>query len=364
MTTQATKDQTENLLDAYLKEKSDAAAENLLVRLVYESASPTIKTIIRNKLQVSLSESDGSQQNQDALEVDSEVKAQLIAELRAVKTDPQKRAINNFRSYVAVITFHSCYEYLRRKYPQRASLKDKLRHLLNNHADFNLWESIDKSSRELVCGFDWWQKKGVAPAQAVHIERIREDPTVLGQISSNGNLQNSHFNEMLTSIFNYAGGPIKLDNLVNIVAHLYDIKDQLDEANSDEEERQRTFESIPDTRVNVALEVEQRIYLQRLWKEICELPLKQRMALLLNLRDANGRSVLMLLPHSRVATIRQIAEALEMSAEKFASIYVELPLDDATIAEHLGIPRQQVINLRLSARERLTRRMKAIEKGA
>jgi DNA-binding transcriptional regulator LsrR (DeoR family) len=53
-----------------------------------------------------------------------------------------------------------------------------------------------------------------------------------------------------------------------------------------------------------------------------------------------------------------------MSAEKFASIYVELPLDDATIAEHLGIPRQQVINLRLSARERLTRRMKAIEKGA
>jgi hypothetical protein len=35
-----------------------------------------------------------------------------------------------------------------------------------------------------------------------------------------------------------------------------------------------------------------------------------------------------------------------------------LPLDDATIAGLLGLTRQQVINLRKSARERLARRLK------
>ena len=47
-----------------------------------------------------------------------------------------------------------------------------------------------------------------------------------------------------------------------------------------------------------------------------------------------------------------------MTLEEFGEIWNELPLDDKRIAALLGLTRQQVINLRKSARERLTRRMK------
>jgi len=59
-----------------------------------------------------------------------------------------------------------------------------------------------------------------------------------------------------------------------------------------------------------------------------------------------------------VASLRVVAEALEMSAPALAGIWNDLPLDDAAIAGRLGLTRQQVINLRKSARERLARRMK------
>ena len=65
-----------------------------------------------------------------------------------------------------------------------------------------------------------------------------------------------------------------------------------------------------------------------------------------------------LLPATGVATIRQIAETLEITDSRFAEMWPRLPLDDAAIAGLLNLTRQQVINLRKSARERLARRLK------
>jgi hypothetical protein len=65
-----------------------------------------------------------------------------------------------------------------------------------------------------------------------------------------------------------------------------------------------------------------------------------------------------LFPVTGIASVRQIAAALELTAEKFAAIWNELPLEDARIAELLGVTRQQVINARKSGRERLARRLK------
>ncbi len=45
-----------------------------------------------------------------------------------------------------------------------------------------------------------------------------------------------------------------------------------------------------------------------------------------------------------------------MSAERLARLWNDLPLDDITLAGHLGLTRQQVINLRSDARRRLARR--------
>jgi hypothetical protein len=61
-----------------------------------------------------------------------------------------------------------------------------------------------------------------------------------------------------------------------------------------------------------------------------------------------------------IATFRQMAEALGMSPEKLPELWSELPLEDTRIAELLQLTRQQVINARKSARNRLTRRLRGL----
>jgi hypothetical protein len=77
---------------------------------------------------------------------------------------------------------------------------------------------------------------------------------------------------------------------------------------------------------------------------------------LLNLRAESGSNVLALLIVTGVATFDAVAAALEMTPQGLGAIMHELPWDDLTIAKHLSVTRQQVINLRKSARKRLGRR--------
>jgi len=64
-----------------------------------------------------------------------------------------------------------------------------------------------------------------------------------------------------------------------------------------------------------------------------------------------------LFPETGIASIRQIAATLEMEDEELAELWGKIPLDDLEIAQRLSVTRQQVINLRQSARKRLGRRM-------
>src|SRR5205085_7846043 len=114
----------DELLSSFILAGDLADAELLLSRIITQHAQPLIESIIKSKLSVSLSAHDGRHLNQDALEISSDVKETLLAELRKQKSFPERRAINNFQSYVAVIAFNACHDYLRRKYPQRHSLKN------------------------------------------------------------------------------------------------------------------------------------------------------------------------------------------------------------------------------------------------
>jgi hypothetical protein len=123
-------------------------------------------------------------------------------------------------------------------------------------------------------------------------------------------------------------------------------------------ERDQQFAS-PEPRVDLALE--QRLFFEQVWREVCQLPVLQRAALLLNLRDLRDGGVISFLPFLGVASKEELARLLEMPYEDFENLWSELPLDDSRIAQRLGISRQQVINLRKTARERLARRMRKVE---
>ena len=164
--------------------------------------------------------------------------------------------------------------------------------------------------------------------------------------------------EAVTAILDLLDAAAELDDLVSLVAEARGIKDEA--AETEGEDGQSLLERMADAGPLVDRSVEQRFYLRRLWQEVCELPLRQRMALLLNLKDEYGNSQLEMLPFTGVATMRQIASVLEIGDDEFAKLWNQLPMEDAQIAARLNLTRQQIINLRKSARQRLANKMREL----
>jgi hypothetical protein len=67
--------------------------------------------------------------------------------------------------------------------------------------------------------------------------------------------------------------------------------------------------------------------------------------------------VLRLLIAEGVVSARELALAVEVRESELEPLIGRLPMMDMTIAESLQVTRQQVINLRSAARDRLARRM-------
>src|SRR5687768_2620939 len=319
--------------------------EDALTDLVAEQIQPTIEKTLRAKLRVSLKPDDFNAANQDALELLSEIKLLLISELGKLKANSNGRIIYNLVGYVTSVTINSYRQFLRAKYPLRQHLKNKLRYLLTHHPKFALWEN---EHGEWFCSFK--QNKKIENAQSPNAETIQ---TAIAETVNQNNLRESaKIIDLMITIFDYAKVPLPFNELLLIVAEIQGIKDQKEILDSEIFSISEKFAASED---KIQTEIEQQENLKKVWAEVCLLPIRHRLALLLNLKGKQGDPVIRLLPLLRIATIRQIAEALEFSPDDFASIWNELPWDDLKISEYLNLTRQQVINLRQSARLRLIR---------
>ncbi|HEX8154283.1 MAG TPA: hypothetical protein VF698_14210, partial [Thermoanaerobaculia bacterium] len=145
------------------------------------------------------------------------------------------------------------------------------------------------------------------------------------------------------------GAAVTLDDLARALAELWNVADIAPPT---------LVSPAADPTVTHDVRLEGRQYLEIVWGEILELPPAQRAALLLNLRDADGGNAIALFTLLGIATLDAIAIAMNVPVDELAAMWNRLPLDDLTIASMLGVKRQQVINLRKSARERLARRMR------
>ena len=154
--------ETDVLLLPFLRAEGGAERERLLALLVEGQAAPVVRGVFKSKLRVSLNPSDGREENQDALELFGDVCADLVAELRGLHEDGA-RSVADFRSYVAGVAFNACCRHLRRKYPQRHSLKTRVRYLLTHHAAFALWES---GAHEHLCGPAAWRGRAGVSSSA------------------------------------------------------------------------------------------------------------------------------------------------------------------------------------------------------
>ncbi len=365
MQERAIPNQPDPALLPFLRASDEADSQRLMERIVQEQAQPVVRGIIRRKLGVSLRSAGGSRQSQDeqeAEDVHGEVIVQLLTRLRDLKSRPDGEAIGSLRGYVATITYRACDKHLRQKYPQRWSLKNRLRYLLTHQAGFALWESAEG---EWLCGFAVWRDQQRSIAPCARLQQLCDSPQAFARAAlPQENVPRMNPADLLSAIFDWLTHPIELDDLVNAVAALQGVRDESPITSTTpteygDEGTSNPIEQVRDESADVVEELDRRAYLKRLWSEIRQLPPRQCTALLLNLRDPQGRGVIALLPLTGVATLRQIADALAMPAEQFAALWNDLPLDDNAIAQLLNATRQQVINLRKVARERLARRMRA-----
>ena len=330
-----------NLLREFISSPDTETSEAALAELLSQHAEPQIRRILKQKLTLA-----GVRERQDFGDLCAEVLSELLSRLRQIRSAGGE-GIQNFSSYASVTTYRAYSDYLRRKYPQRHRLKTQLRYLFQSDHRLKIWETDERIWLcALAARLEAQRQKRIVPL----IEEMHE-LSVRRNLSKHLARPGDYIAKLLESFI----GPVELNDLVAVVASLWGIRDP---AAATWEEAEAAASVTHNE--GAASRLETKEWLARLWAEVCTLPVPQRHALLLNLRDATGGSALTLAPLSGIASIAQIADVLEIPGVELASLWNRLPLDDLQIAERLNVTRQQVINLRKSARARLTRRLYTI----
>jgi DNA-directed RNA polymerase specialized sigma24 family protein len=270
-------------------------------------ALPVIDTVLRRRCR----RWAGGREMFDDLR--GEVVLRLLSRLSEMgrKGEP---AIENFEGYVAGIATRVIDDAIRVCCPEWTRLKHRVRYLVTHDDRFRL------SADDGIVSLSHGRGAHVRTAAAEDLARTVAEIVVA------------------------AGDALPLDDLVSATAE----RKGLHEGGMTWRER------LP---ADPAALAESADTLRHLWSEIALLSARQRAALLLNLRDDSGGSALALFPQTSVASAAEIAAALDMTPDELAAVWNDLPLEDDRIGALYDLKRQQVINLRKAARERLGRRM-------
>jgi len=312
----------DDVLESFLASPDEERSEEQLGELLARHAAPLVRRIVSRRLGPSSGDVD---------DVCSQVMLQLMLRLRRERIDDNLAAIDAFASYVAAAAHHSCDHFVRAKYPLRWRLRSRLRYVLEHDPRFALWRAADDS---FICGRAEWRSRqaSAAPPPGEHLAGVRKQ----------------NVRELLARLFDLSGSPLELTAVVNAAAAAWAIPLFQHDAG-------HPVDAVADPGPRVDASLEQRGRLERVWAQIRELPLRQRHALLLNLKD----DAITVFLTTGAAALRDIAASLELPVEDFSALWNDLPLPDNTVAARLGCTRQQVINLRMAARKRLANRLGA-----
>jgi hypothetical protein len=334
-------------LRGFVEAIDEAGADLCLGALLEEQAEPLIRKIVSHKLRTFRDPGEEGIARQDLEDITSDAVLALVSRLQALRADPGGGAIESLQNYTAVVAYSAFAHYLRRRHPERSRLKNRLRYVLTRDRRFALWQTPDG----LVCGQAGWRERSASREATEKLDEVTAEPDRWLRWTQKGQTPRDAPTALVSAVLQAIGGPVEFDRLVAAIA-------ALSPREMSEETRPAVLAAIPDE-VSPPADVtyERRRSTERLWGEVCLLPLRQRIALLLNLRDAHGAGLLWVFPLTGVASLRQIARALEMPDPELAEMWNRLPLDDRRIAERLGCTRQQVINLRSAARKRLGHRL-------
>jgi DNA-directed RNA polymerase specialized sigma24 family protein len=331
------------VLDAALRAFLDAPDEGRGRDALEVLISQHLNAVITQAVGRTLGRSRRAAQGCEDAAADARLRVvQRLLAWRAGSHDP----IDDLPAYTATVATNAAHGWLRREFPERTRLQNKVRYVATHHSHLVVEQrdsgSVVRSTR-------------VRPApRAGSSQALLDDP--IGFRSRLGLAEDLPLPAMLAALLDGCETPVALDRLCDVAATLLGISDApVSGATAGDEVL--AAEAVADPSPAVDETLAQQASLAAVWAEIVTLPPRQRAALLLNLRDPDGGALVHVLPTTGIVTTAQLAQALEMDEEALTRLWPDLPLDDRTIAARLGITRQQVINLRKSGRARLARRL-------
>ncbi len=347
MTAERLTGEADPVLGPFLNAPPESAAEHDALRILMGEVTPVIEGVIHGRAGVAAAAMERE-------ELFSEAVLQVIRKLQELKSGPPRQPITNFKGYAAVTAFHVVHAHFRRVHPERRRLRNRIRHVVRTSAPFALWQS---PSGGFVCGRAGWEGSAEEAAEG-DLDRI-PPLSPAPAVSWNDSVGRAQLARALDHVFDQVRKPVELERLVEAVAELF----RLPMTQTQSPSAEHTEKSRVDETASIESSLVYRSALLEVWREVDLLPPRQRMALLLGLRDEHGSAIASLLILLRITTFDDLAAAVELSPEELTALWDQLPLPDLAIAERLGLTRQQVINLRKSARERLGRRLPFLRDG-
>ncbi|HLK55760.1 MAG TPA: hypothetical protein VKU00_04310 [Chthonomonadaceae bacterium] len=361
--------QAEVLLQRYLS-ADDRQSEILVEQLIHEYVDPLAMIIIRRELGVNMRRPLKQQgiREENALDIHGQILLSIYQQLNRWRKG-ERLPPDKFLNYVAVVASHAC------KKGYSRSLLDsrfKVYTLLTREKGLALWH---EEGGLRIGGYTQWREAGLEEASAAIRDALLRDPegfalAGLHRRSPGKKLRDCTFREWMRALLDQAGAPLDFSTLVTAFSALASALEppireiSITEVEKEGEEARDMLQT--ELKADIDIEKEtvdaasQRDLWRQLWPQIVQLPLNQRVALLLNFPGADIR----LLPEMGIASFAEITAALERFQEALARQWKFLPLDDTVIAHELGLTEAQVKNLRQSASRTLSWRMRPFSRGS
>ncbi len=340
----------DQLLLPYLQATEESERQQRLDELLLLHAAPVIRHILRFRLGFYVDQFGISPYNPDAEDLYQEIMARIIQTLDDLKSASTGSEIEHFRQYTSRVAANTCINFLRAKSPARRRLKDNLRLLLIRHPDFAFW----KAEAEFLCGFAVWM--GRSRSLSSEPEILRSDEKLADFRSTRflgENITQAPLSRIIAELFEWIGGPIEIDTMVNLLAALLNVKDHSVESIDHDGPYPEPEPRVARTEVSTSSTVEEHDLLRRLWQAVKRFPSEQRDAFCFRFQDDSGNDLFSLLIEFGIATLPQIAQGFNRSAQHIRRLRSLMPMDGATAAAELNASRSQVNKWRYLAVKRL-----------
>lgn len=345
----------QRLLADFLDANPGKEDEATLDRLV-----GAITPIVESTIGAKLGGQRMAHQREDFQDIRGNALVALIDRFIHLKRGKRPQHLADLPAYARAVASSAFGAYLYERKPQWRRTMYRVRYILDGRSyarGFALWE--DPKTGQSLCGYEAWM--GRTQSGSAELASWHQSPDesrrqrFAREALDNSDPSEFDLEEFLAKVFDWVGGPLPLGTLVEMVVCL---RGELRTEEIPEAELGLASETGPGSspvesaqaRDDVADAAEAGELLGWLWKEVLELPINQRKALLLSLGGGAALAAA-LVSHD----LEGLATALDMSLDQLPDA-LRQDSSDRTIARHMRVSPRDVINLRKTARERLARR--------